>query len=342
MSRAPSRQTPPWWFDGSPVPLWARLLTPVYAAAAALRRFCYRHGLPKRTHPGVPVVVIGNLVAGGSGKTPLTIALVERLRQAGLVPGVASRGHGRTDLQTPRWVEAGSSPVEVGDEPLLIALRTSTKVRVDVDRVAAAKALAEAGCNVVVCDDGLQHYRLSRDIEIEVQDVRRRYGNGRLMPAGPLREPLERAADCAFRVLNLGQPEGTEVVKPEAVATADPAREWPMSLEVGMVVPLAGGRGIPLSAFVGQRVHAVAGIGEPERFFAMLRERGIGVVPHAFPDHHVYVPEDFDFGSALPILMTEKDAVKCRGFTQPGLHAVPVTAHLPEAFWTALLAKVVP
>ncbi len=343
MSGASSRQTPPWWFDDSPAPLWAHVVTPVYATATALHRFSYRHGLRKRVHPGVPVVVVGNLVAGGSGKTPLTIALVERLRQAGFVPGVASRGHGRTNLKTPRWVEAESSPAEVGDEPLLIARRTGAKVRVDVDRVAAAKALVEAGCNVVVCDDGLQHYRLARDVEIEVQDVRRRYGNGRLMPAGPLREPLERAADCAFRVLNLGQPEGTEVFKPEAVAaSAGPGQEWPMWLEVGSVVPLAGGRGVPLSDFAGQRVHAVAGIGEPERFFVMLRELGIGVVPHAFPDHHAYTPEDFDFGSPLPVLMTEKDAVKCRGFTRQELHAVPVTAHLPDAFWNALLAQVKP
>ena len=342
MSEAPHPRTPPWWFDGSPAPLWARLLAPAYATAIALRRFGYRHGLRARVHPGVPVVVVGNLVAGGSGKTPLTIALVERLRQAGLVPGVASRGHGRKDLKTPRWVEAGSDPAEVGDEPLLIALRSGAKVRVDVDRVAAAKALVAAGCNVVVCDDGLQHYRLARDVEIEVQDVRRRYGNGRLMPAGPLREPLERAADCAFRVLNLGQPAGTEVFKPDQTGAAELGGEWPMWLDVGGVVPLAGGRDTPLSEFIGQRVHAVAGIGEPERFFVMLRESGIGVVPHAFPDHHVYGAGDFDFGSPLPVLMTEKDAVKCRGLNLPQLHAVPVTAHLPDAFWGALLARLSP
>lgn len=341
MSGTSSRHTPSWWFDGSPAPLWARLLTQVYAAAIALRRFIYRRGLRKQVHPGVPVLVVGNLVAGGSGKTPMTIALVERLRQAGMVPGVASRGHGRAELKTPRWVESDSNPREVGDEPLLIARRTGARVRVDVDRVAAAKALVDAGCNVVVCDDGLQHYRLARDVEIEVQDVRRRYGNGRLMPAGPLREPLERAADCAFRVLNLGQPEGTEVFKPEALdASAGPGREWPMWLEVGTVVPLAGGRGAPLSEFAGQRVHAVAGIGEPERFFVMLREFGIGVVPHAFPDHHAYVPGDFEFGSPLPVLMTEKDAVKCAGIDLPRLHSVPITAHMPDAFWSTLLARV--
>lgn len=335
------QRTPHWWFDGSPPPLWARLLTPIYAAVTALRRFCYRHGLPAQVHPGVPVIVVGNLVGGGTGKTPLTVALVEHLQRAGFTPGVASRGYGRADAKTARWVEPRSDPAMVGDEPMLIAARTGARVRVDADRVAAAQALAAAGCDVVVCDDGLQHYRLARDVEIEVQDVRRRYGNGRLLPAGPLREPLERAADCTFRVLNLGQPAGTEVVDP-SVATAAAGQEWPMWLDVGNAWPLAGGRGVPLAAFAGQRVHAVAGIGEPERFFVTLRAAGIAVVPHVFADHHGYRLDDFDFGSALPVLMTEKDAVKCRAFAQPGWHAVPISARLPEAFWNALLERLRP
>ena len=341
MSGRRTPTTPRWWFEGDAPPLWARLLAPVYGILVASRRFGYRKGLLKRTHPGVPVIVVGNLVAGGSGKTPLSIALVEYLQRAGFTPGVASRGYGRADEKTPRWVDARSEPALVGDEPLLIALRTGAKVRVDVDRVAAAQALAAAGCDVVVCDDGLQHYRLARDVEIEVQDVRRRYGNGRLLPAGPLREPLERAADCAFRVLNLGQPEGTEVVDPTMAAgcATGAGREWPMWLEVGEVRPLVGGRGVPLSAFAGQRVHAVAGIGEPDRFFTMLRGLGIGVVPHAFADHHAYVQDDFDFGSPLPVLMTEKDAEKCRAIARPDWYAVPVSARLPDAFKDALLAR---
>jgi tetraacyldisaccharide 4'-kinase len=220
-----------------------------------------------------------------------------------------------------------------GDEPLLIARRTGAKVRVDRDRVAAAQALVEAGCDVVVCDDGLQHYRLARDIEIEVQDGRRRYGNGRLLPAGPLREPVERAADCGFRVLNLG-------VEPERAAPEETGfGEWPMRLRQGAAVPLLGGRGQPLASVAGQRVHAVAGIGDPERFFAMLKAAGIAVVPHAFPDHHAYVAADFAFGSRLPILMTEKDAVKCRAIVDAPAFVVPVDAQLPEAFWVALLDR---
>ena len=215
---------------------------------------------------------------------------------------------------------------------MLIALRTGAKVRVDRDRVAAARTLAQAGCDIVVCDDGLQHYRLARDVEIDVVDARR-HGNGQLLPAGPLREPIERAAECDFRVVNVGS---------EAVETG--FGEWPMRLVPGDASPLHGGRPHPLSVFAGQRVHAVAGIGHPERFFSMLRAHGIAVVPHAFSDHHDYTPADFEFGSRLPVLMTEKDAVKCRDLALPShfedaFESVPVRAELPEAFWIALLDR---
>lgn len=335
MSRGRQPATPHWWFDGSRPPLWARMLTPIFGAAVALRRRLWRFGLLRQRHPGVPVVIIGNLVAGGSGKTPLVVAVTKRLRAAGWTPGIASRGHGRKAAGTPRWVEVGMDAALCGDEPLLLAQATGAKVRVDRDRHAAACALAAAGCDIVICDDGLQHYRLARDVEIEVQDARRRYGNGLMLPAGPLREPLERAADCALRVVNHGVDGAADVPLSAAAALG----EWPMQLSVGQVQPLAGGRPLPLAAYAGQRVHAVAGIGEPERFFAMLRDAGIAVVPHAFPDHHAYAAEDFDFGSPLPVLMTDKDAVKCMAFADARMHRVPVEAVLPEAFWSALLAR---
>lgn len=325
--------TPSWWYDGSPPPLWARMLTHAYGMAVAVRRGLYRRGWLRRRHPGVPVVVVGNLVAGGSGKTPLVMALVERLRAEGWRPGVASRGHGRSEAQVARWVTADLPAALSGDEPRLIARATGVPVRVDRDRAAAAVALAEAGCDIVICDDGLQHYRLARDVEIEVQDVRRRYGNGRLLPAGPLREPLERAADCDLRVLNLGALMPGQPLPPMA------GREWPMWLMTGEAQPLLPGRARPLSAFAGQRVHAVAGIGEPERFFDLLRGHGLAVVPHVFPDHHAYTPGDFDFSSRLPVLMTAKDAVKCEAFAAPDWYQVPVRACLPDAFWEALLAR---
>lgn len=333
MTRRRLPQAPAYWYDGSTPPWAARLLSTLYAGITALRRKAYRRGLLRSRHPGVPVIVVGNIVAGGSGKTPLVIALAERLRAAGWTPGIASRGHGRDDDAVARWVEATSDAALVGDEPLLIARNTGARTRVDRDRVAAAKALVAAGCDVVVCDDGLQHYRLARDIEIEVQDARRRYGNGRPLPAGPLREPVERAADCAFRVVNLGVASDSDSRREDGLG------EWPMRLRVDAAQPVRGGRAQPLSAFAGQRVHAMAGIGDPERFFSMLRGAGIAVVPHAFPDHHAYVAADFDFGSKLPVLMTEKDAVKCLAFADAQSFMVPVDAVLPEAFWMALLDR---
>ncbi|WP_145478044.1 tetraacyldisaccharide 4'-kinase [Stenotrophomonas rhizophila] len=328
-------QTPSYWYDGSAVPFAARLLAPVYGAVVALRRALYRRGWFKRHALPVPVIVVGNVTAGGTGKTPLTIALVDQLRAAGWKPGVASRGYGRQEAKLARWVDADTDTALGGDEPVLIAWKTGVPVRVDADRVAAGKALIEAGCDIIVCDDGLQHYRLSRDIEIEVVDAQRRYGNGRLIPAGPLREPASRARDCDFRVVNLGQ------------ASADPAAmaacgfgEWAMQLHIDRAQPLSGGRARALSHFRGQRVHAVAGIAHPQRFFDMLRAQGIGVVPHAFADHHAYQAADLRFGSELPVLMTEKDAVKCKAFANEWHFAVPLSADLPAAFWVALLDRV--
>ena len=326
---SPRRAPPAWWFDGSAPPLYARALERVYAFAIALRRRLYRSGLLRRRRVRVPVLVVGNLIAGGSGKTPVAIAMVERLRAAGWTPGVASRGYGREREDVARWVDAGTPPETGGDEPLLIARRTGAKVRVDRDRAAAAKALVAAGCDVVVCDDGLQHYRLQRDLEIEVIDGRRRYGNGRLLPAGPLREPAARGAECDFRVLNSGSD----------MAQVPGFGEWPMRLVAGGVQPLLGGRPQPLAVFAGRRVHAVAGIGDPERFFATLRAAGIGVVPHAFADHHRFSAGELDFGNDLPVLMTEKDAVKCAAFANERHFSVAVDAVLPEAFWIALLER---
>ncbi len=329
---AGSGRPPRYWYGGARVPLHAHALSALFGVGAGLRRGLYRRGLLRTQLVERPVVVVGNLVAGGSGKTPLTIALVERLRAAGWTPGIASRGYGRADAGTPRWVEADTDPALGGDEPVLLATRTGVPVRVDRDRVAAARALVDAGCDIVVCDDGLQHYRLARDLEIEVIDGRRRYGNGRLLPAGPLREPPERAESCDFRVLNVGT--DTEL--------AAEFGEWPMWFEPGRARPMAGGRPQPLSAFAGQRVHAVAGIGDPERFFAMLRGQGIAVVPHAFADHHRYSAEDLRFGSDLPVLLTEKDAVKCAAFATERYFSVGIEAQLPEAFWVALLGRLGP
>jgi tetraacyldisaccharide 4'-kinase len=320
----PQDKTPAWWYGEAAPPWHARASAALYGAAVKLRRRLFEKGVLRSQRMPVPVLVVGNVSVGGTGKTPLTIALVERLRAAGWNPGVASRGYGRHDESQAAWVEARTAPADGGDEPVLIARRTGARVRVDRDRSAAARALIAAGCDLVVCDDGLQHYRLQRDVEIEVIDGRRRYGNGRLLPAGPLRELPERGARCDFRVVNGGD---------------TGFGEWAMHLRAEHAVPLRGGRTQPLVSFGGHRVHAVAGIGNPPRFFEMLRGLGIGVVPHAFPDHHRYVAGDLAFGSELPVLMTEKDAVKCAAFANEWHYSVPVTAELPEAFWVALLEK---
>ncbi|MGY4516493.1 tetraacyldisaccharide 4'-kinase [Lysobacter sp. HA18] len=321
--------TPRHWYGGARVPLAARFIEPLYAFVTRTRTSLYARRVLRSRHPGVPVIVVGNITAGGTGKTPLTIALAERLRDAGWRPGVATRGYGR-EGSTPLWIENTTPAHQSGDEPLLIAQRTGAKVRVDRDRARAAKALAEAGCDIVVCDDGLQHYRLARDIEIEVIDGSRRYGNERLLPAGPLREPALRAQRCDFRVVNLG----------DAGQLDSGFGEWPMRLAIHDAAPMHGRRARPLATFAGQRVHAVAGIGDPSRFFNMLKGRGIAVVPHAFPDHHAYRATDLAFNSPLPVLMTEKDAVKCASFAPEDSYAVPIAAELPEAFWTALLDRV--
>lgn len=326
-----ARKRPPaWWYDGQHVPPpSARMLAALYGGVVRTRSDLYRWGLLRKRRVDAIVIVVGNLIAGGSGKTPLVIALAERLSAAGWTPGVATRGYGRDDAGRPLWVEAGTTATQGGDEPVLIARRSTAKVRADRDRVAAARALAAAGCDIVLCDDGLQHYRLARDLEIEVIDGRRRYGNGQLLPAGPLREPSTRSTQCDFRVVNL-DPGGDQ--QPEFGA-------WPMQLAAEHAMPMQGGRPCLLSAFSGQRVHAVAGIGDPERFFSMLRNLGIAVVPHAFADHHAYDAEDFRFGSDLPVLMTEKDAVKCMAFANDRFFSVPVQANLPEAFWVALFDR---
>lgn len=380
MSKAAPR-TPAWWFGEAAIPLPMRALAPLYAGVVALRRWLYRTGWLRVQRVEVPVVVVGNLAAGGAGKTPMVLALTRRLLEAGWRPGVASRGYGRRDADTPRWVTADTTAEDGGDEPLLIARRLAVPVRVDRDRVAAARALVQAGCDIVVCDDGLQHYRLARDIEIEVIDGARRYGNGRMLPAGPLREPAARGRGCDFRVVNLGQQGGTLEASRAGPASVPPVSEggdglsvqegdagiasvpvegrspevsgqgagrgvgtgfgeWPMHLRSSNALPLVGGRPRPLAAFAGLRVHAVAGIGNPQRFFDALRALGIGVVPHAFADHHAYVADDLEFGSHLPVLMTEKDAVKCAAFADERCYAVPVDAELPAAFWVALMDRI--
>ena len=312
------------WYAPQRPPWWTRPLSALFGTFAALRRVLYRRGVLKSVGLPVPVIVVGNITAGVAGKTPLTISLFGALRARGFKPGVVSRGYGGLAI-APRLLCAGDDPRIVGDEPLLIAQRTGAPVAVGRERPAAAKWLIGAGVDVIVADDGLQHYALQRDLEICVIDGMRRFGNGCLLPAGPLREPVSRLHEADFVVCNGGMAMAGEIpmrlVADEAVALRDQSQRK------------------PLSSFAGQRVHAIAGIGDPARFFALLRGFGIDAIEHAFRDHHAYAASDLDFHGNLPLLMTEKDAVKCRGFAQEIWWAVPVHAQLPDAFIDSLIDR---
>jgi tetraacyldisaccharide 4'-kinase len=288
----------------------------------ALRRALYRSGWLRSVRLPAPVVVIGNITVGGTGKTPLTIAVARALRERGLVPGVVSRGYGGRQ-RAPMVLGDTPSPQQFGDEPCLIRAQ-GIPVAVGRDRPAAASLLIGAGCNVIIADDGLQHYRLARDVEVCVVDAVRGFGNGRLLPAGPLREPLMRLVTVDLRVCNGGERTGA----------------YAMRLDGGEACSLADDSRQSLVAFTGQKVHAVAAIGHPARFFDSLRAYGILPVEHAFPDHHPFVPADFEFSEPLPVLMTDKDAIKCRDFAQPGWWRVPVHAELPAEFFDALTRRV--
>ena len=314
------------WYGGRRPSMWLRLLSGVFAAVGGLRRRLYAAGLISRARLSVPVIVVGNINVGGTGKTPLTIALVESLRERGFRPAVISRGYGGNAKNAMR-VDAQSAPAVVGDEVRLIFDATGAPVAIGRKRVQAGRLLLQdGGVDVLIADDGLQHYPLCCDVEICVIDGERRFGNGRLLPAGPLREPVSRLTRTDFRVCNGGTPQSGEV---------------PMALIGDAAVCLAGPeQRRPLRDLAGQRVHAVAGIGNPSRFFVQLRNADIDVVEHSFPDHHVFAAVDLDFGDPAPVLMTEKDAVKCIAFAQAHWWSVPVRAQLPDEFLDALAARV--
>jgi len=286
------------WYEGVPAPLWARLAEPVYRAVIRLRRFAYARGWRASAHPGRPVVVIGNVAVGGTGKTPLVAWLVRALAGRGLRPAIVSRGYGGAEPREPHRVTAEDAPDFSGDEPLLLARATGVPVWICRDRLAAARAAVAAGADIIVADDGLQHYRLQRDFEIAVIDAERGVGNGRCLPAGPLREPASRLDQVDVVVCNGG-------------GDRCPAGGLRMSLAGAEAVRLDGAERRALHEFRGAPVHAVAGIGHPERFFRYLESHGLVVIPHPLDDH-APVPDSLlappDGGL---VLMTSKDAMRC-------------------------------
>jgi tetraacyldisaccharide 4'-kinase len=308
--------------------LWYRdhllsyLLLPLswlYCAVVWIRRRGYRWGWFQRRRLAVPVVVVGNLTVGGTGKTPLVLWLAGVLRRQGYRPGIVTRGYrGETQRPGPRIVTAASDPVEMGDEAVLLARRGDCPVAVAGDRAAAAQMLIDLHrCDIIVADDGLQHYRLQRDLEILVVDAERGFGNGRCLPAGPLREPLRRMREVDLTVCN-----GAPCLAGAVV----------MRLVPGRLVNLRNADvRCDLADFRDREVTAVAGIGNPGRFFTLLRRHGLKVRERPYRDHHRFMPQDAAAWPAGPVLMTEKDAVKCSGFAAAGHWYLPVEADLDES-----------
>jgi tetraacyldisaccharide 4'-kinase len=297
-----------WYGDSN----WVRLLAPfahLYQAVVRRRRFRYLAGRSERWRAPVPVIVVGNITVGGTGKTPFVIWLSRWLAARGFRPGIVSRGYGGRRSPAALFVTQDSDPDTVGDEASLLARRTGCPVVVAADRVEAVRRLVdETTCDIVISDDGLQHYALSRDVEIVLIDGERGFGNGRSLPAGPLREPVSRLREVDFVVAN-------------GCASGSSDREWVMEVVPRAFVNLRSGERVQAADFRATRVHAVAGIGNPERFFATLRKLGIGGEFIALDDHHRFSPGDLAFDDDAPVVMTEKDATKVTWMTQDDLPA---------------------
>jgi tetraacyldisaccharide 4'-kinase len=313
------------WYGGHG---WYRVLLPlsgIYWLLSALRRFLYGAGVLRTRRAKVPVIVIGNITAGGTGKTPVTVWLASSLAERGFSPGIVSRGYGGSKSGTSMRVDVRSDPAVVGDEPVLIALRTGRPVVVDADRARGAAMLVQDGADLVIADDGLQHYALARDYEICVVDGARGLGNGLLLPAGPLREPVSRIGEVDQVLIN-GRLRERQEAMPTGLQNAIEFR-----LAAKEALRLDGSLSRPIERFAGTTVHAVAAIGNPGRFFDMLRGHGIQVIEHAYPDHAPLSPGDLDFGDDFDILMTEKDAVKFPRRVSDRFWYVPVDVEIDPA-----------
>jgi tetraacyldisaccharide 4'-kinase len=312
-----------WYSEHHPL---ARLLSPLawlYGMIAVLRRKAYKNGLLSTHQLSIPVVIVGNITVGGTGKTPLVIWIYHYLKSIGYRPGIISRGYGGKATLFPQQVRADSDPEMVGDEPVVLARRCGCPIAIDPDRKSAAEALQHYyDCDILISDDGLQHYALERDVEIVVIDGIRRFGNGYCLPAGPLREPVSRLQTADLVVTNGNAARG----------------EFPMRLVLNELRQLRDEKKrIKLELLRGREVHAVSGIGFPERFFSMLSNAGLVVRKHPFPDHHAYTKEDVTFGDGIPVIMTEKDAVKCQRFATPLHWYLPLDIEMPDVFRHRLL-----
>tara|TARA_R110002095_G_scaffold29211_3_gene28899 strand:+ start:174 stop:1172 length:999 start_codon:yes stop_codon:yes gene_type:complete len=312
------------WYGRRPIALFFVPLAWVFGMLVRLRRVLYRRGWLAATRLSVPVIVVGNITVGGTGKTPLVIWIAELLKSAGYSPGIISRGYGGEASNWPQQVRADSDSRVVGDEAKILARRTGCPVAVGPNRAQSAQALMDHyHCNIIISDDGLQHYALQRDIEIVLVDGERRYGNRYLLPAGPLREPVERLKTVDFIVCN-------------GLANTG---EHPLKIEGNEAVRLlAESDEVELNSFAAQPFHAVAGLGNPSRFFSHLKKFGLTFEQHVFPDHYAYTEKDINFADQKPVLMTEKDAVKCTLIAEQNHWYVPVRAQMTETFGLSLLS----
>lgn len=315
---------------------WLKILRPLSALftwIVALRRQYYANQ-QRSGKPAVPVVVVGNINLGGTGKTPIVLALIDKMQQMGYRPGVVSRGYGSAPGVRPLHVTAGLSAREVGDEPRLLADAGQVPVVIDPVRVNAIRYLLhnldQERCDVVISDDGLQHYAMQRDIEIAVIDGVKGLGNARLLPEGPLREPVSRLEDVDY-ILQNG---GVVPLHPRAyIFNLVPCRVYTLDQQTSVAIEDW------IEQVARTRVHAVAGIGHPPRFFETLRAMSVDVIEHSFADHYVYSAADLHFNDGLPLIMTEKDAVKCRSLRIVNAWVLRVSAHLPEQFVTDFMQR---
>ncbi|WP_269618344.1 tetraacyldisaccharide 4'-kinase [Zhongshania sp. BJYM1] len=300
-------------------PAWLLLLLPLmvlFRVVASLRRYV----ITSRSC-GAPVIVVGNISVGGSGKTPAVLALAEFCRNRGFRVGIVSRGYGGKAPYYPYLLDENSTPSMAGDEPCLISRRSGLPVAIAPDRLAAATLLVEQQqCDIIISDDGLQHYRLARDIEVLLVDGQRGFGNGYCLPVGPLREPIERASTVDLTIINGG---------------SDTLVGYTMTLTGDTALNLVSGEKCDLCDWPEsqRRIHAVAGIGNPSRFFTALRNKGFDVIEHPFADHHAFRSVDVSFDDTHPVIMTEKDAVKCAPFALENTWSLPVDADIDTAFF---------
>ena len=306
------------WYSKNIFSLLLSPLSLIYISIIYLRHTLYRLGLISITKINVPTIVIGNIVAGGTGKTPLVIWLAKHFKDKGFLPGIVSRGYGGTYLSNIELVKPTSNPLLVGDEPVIIARNTNCPVVVAKKRAKGAKELVEKyNCNIILCDDGMQHYSLARDIEIAVIDGQRRFGNNYCFPAGPLREPKSR------------------IFKADLIVSKYNARtcEHKMDYTYHQLVSLNElSKTIPISDLHGMTVHAIAGINNPDHFFSYLRSHKLELIIHKFPDHYSYTEDDVKFDDNFPVVMTEKDAVKCLNYSSDKHWYIPISAELSKSF----------